>query len=361
MAVERAIMGEKTSRFERAMESEKTIVVKRAREIEKTKGKKRASRLEKTSETKRVQKNKKTKKGGEMEELVIKEEKPFEFLINAMFTIEKLRVSAQVRQTHLDIQKRNDPETNELFTKINDLEIYIDGRIAEMIKEHPAHVWFSKVKGVGKENIGKVIGLIDIEKADTISALWKFAGFSVENGKAPKRQKGGKLSYNSRLRSMCWRLSNSIMKAGLRAQCENCHGFFSNKDLEKTNDKCPNCDSGKIKPGATSKFCAYYLKEKEKYLFRYQVQGVKIVPVAQLPKNSDGKRYEPEGMISEGHVHNQALRKMIKLFLACLWLSWREAAGLPTRTPYAIEYQGHTHIINPWDMTDKKQGNVRNP
>lgn len=252
-----------------------------------------------------------------METLVIKEEKPFEFLVNAMLTIEKLRIAAQVRQTHLENQERNDPETNELFKKINDLEVYVDKRIATLIKDHPAFYWFSKIKGIGKENIGKVVGLIDIEKADTISALWKFAGYAVENGKAPKRQKGaGKLSYNSRLRSMCWRLGNSLMKGN-------------------------------------GKFYDYYLNEKNKYIERCQREGKKIVPAAQLPKGENGKRHEPEGMISEGHIHNQALRKMIKLFLACLWLTWREAVDLPTRAPYAIEYQGHTNIISPWDMTDR--------
>ena len=58
-------------------------------------------------------------------------------------------------------------------------------------------------------------------------------------------------------------------------------------------------------------------------------------------------------MIAEGHVHNQAMRKMVKLFLACLWLTWREAEGLPVAKPYAIDQLGHDSYIAPWDMVDR--------
>ena len=231
-------------------------------------------------------------------------------LVDATLAVEKVRVRTQVRQSHLLRQNRRDPETDQLLERIRNLEGYVDGRIAELLKSHPAHHWFSRVKGVGKENIAKVIGMVDIQRADTISSLWKFAGFSVEDGKAPKRVKGEKLSYNSQLRSMCWRLGTSLLKA-------------------------------------KGKFYDYYLKQKERYSARYEV-----VPASSLPKK-DGKRYEPEGVISEGHLHNMALRKMIKLFLACLWLTWREAEGLPVTNPYPIDKLGHNSFIDPWSMTDR--------
>lgn len=236
-------------------------------------------------------------------------------LVDAALIIEKLRVASEVRQSHLARQGKKDIETDDLHQRLLDLESYVDDRVAALLKAHPAYPWFSRVKGVGKENIGKVIGLIDIEKADTISSLWKFAGFAPVNGKAEKRQKGVKLHYNAQLRSMCWRLASSLLRT-------------------------------------KGKFYEYYLKEKDKYQQRFQGEGKHIVPATQLPKE-EGKKYEPADMIAEGHVHNMALRKMIKLFLALLWLSWREAEGLPTRNPYPVEYLGHKHPITPEEMCDK--------
>ncbi|GAI60360.1 unnamed protein product, partial [marine sediment metagenome] len=121
--------------------------------------------------------------------------------------------------------------------------------------------------------------------------------------------------FNSQLRSMCWRLGSSLLRA-------------------------------------KGKFYDYYLKEKDKYYQKYENQGVRIVPATSLPKK-EGKRYEPQDMIAAGHIHNQALRKTIKLFLACLWLVWREAEGLPLTNPYAIDILKHQSLIDPWEMTDR--------
>lgn len=260
-------------------------------------------------------------------------------LVDATLGIEKIRVRSQVRQSHLALQGRCDEETDNLIAELQRLESYTDGRIAKLLMSHPAYPWFSRVKGIGKENVAKVIGPVDIQRANTISALWKFAGFAVEGGHSPKRVKGEKLSYNSQLRSMCWRVAVSLMRAG-------------------------------------GVFYEYYTHEKEKYHQKYANQEIKIIPTpagkwmcencGESWKNKrdvsvccnnqfiiQKLKEEPAGIIYEGHLHNQALRKMIKLFLACLWLVWREAEGLPVTKPYAIEQLKHDSFINPWDMVDK--------
>ncbi len=253
-------------------------------------------------------------------------------LVDASLVIEKLRVASQVGISHLALQGRVDPDREELYRRLADLESFVDGRVAERIQEHPAYPWFSRVKGVGKENIGKVIYAIRVQPeydeegnelpyADTISAVWKFAGFSVEDGKAPRREKGAKTTYNSRLRTMCWRLGESLMRA-------------------------------------QGKFYDYYVAQKAQYVARYQAEGKKIVPATALPK-VNGKKQETDSYISEGHIHNMALRKMIKLFLALLWISWRTELGLPVREPYSSEKLGHTHVYKPEDFVDRATGDKK--
>lgn len=238
------------------------------------------------------------------------------FLVDALLSVEKQRVAVNVRHSHLKLNDRTDSDTDAVLEQLQGVEDFITRRVAAYVKAHPAQPWFSRVKGIGEENIAKIIGLVDITRANSVSSLWKFAGFDVQNGHSPKRQAGQKLSYNSQLRSMCWRVASSLLKAN-------------------------------------GKFYDYYLKEKAAYVARYEREGKKIVKATELPKK-EGKHYEPADMISEGHVHNQALRKMAKLFLSCLWHVWRENEGLPTRVPYAVEYQGHTHIIDPWEMVDRE-------
>ena len=323
-------------------------------------------------------------------------------LVDATLAIEKLRVASEVRKSHLTLQGKKDPDTDELHSKLVDLEDYVNGRIAQPLKDHPAYPWFSKVKGIGKENISKVVGPIRVRSADylvcpkchndydktmglttcptchvaleelpfadSISAVWKFCGRAPEDGKAPRRQKGKKLSYNSQLRSMTWRLGISMLKAGLRQKCNKCGHLFGSQ-----HEECTRCKSNEFHQVATSKFSATYLKEKEKYYQRFTNEGIKIIPTPQericpecgieVKKKATKycpacnalltKKEEPEGVIFEGHLHNLALVKMIKLFLACLWLVWREAEGLPITKPYAIDKLGHNSFISPWEMCDE--------
>jgi hypothetical protein len=261
-------------------------------------------------------------------------------LVDASIAIEKIRVSVQIRQSHLRKQNKADPETEDLCCRLRELEDYVNERIAHLIENHPAYPWFSLVKGVGRENIAKVIGLIDINRAPTISSLWMFAGFAPDDGKAMKRVKGQKLQYNSQLRSMAWRLANSLRIA-------------------------------------KGKFYDYYIREKGNYTERFIGQGYKVLPTpggrwaclncgANWAKKRDitpcctnpeiekRTREEPSGVLWLGHLDAMALRKMTKLFLACLWLVWREAENLPTRDPYPIGRQGHTSLISPFEMIDRE-------
>lgn len=273
--------------------------------------------------------------------------KTFPALVDTALAIEKRRVALQTRSTHLAKQGRVDEDADDVLQKVQELEDYVDNKVANLLKQHSAYHWFSLVKGVGNENIAKVVGLIDIEKAPTVSSLWKFAGFHVENGKAPRPTPGQKLPYNSKLRTMCWRLGSSLNRAGIRQKCSKCKNLYGS-----THEECPKCGNTESSTVATSKFSEYYLQEKAKYTNRFKSEGYTIVPADKLPKVS-GKKTETGDFISDGHIHNMAVRKMIKMFLSMLWVTWREAEGLPTNEPYSVAIQGHSHIRTPDEWTDK--------
>jgi len=46
-----------------------------------------------------------------------------------------------------------------------------------------------------------------------------------------------------------------------------------------------------------------------------------------------------------------AIRKVVKIFLAHVWLRWRELEGLTIELPYSLTVLGHTGIIE--SFTDK--------
>lgn len=232
------------------------------------------------------------------------------FIANALDFIQKARVSAQVRLTHLEKQKKKCEITYEAYTKIQFLEEWLNSILADIVKSHPAYSWFSKVKGIGNVNIGKVIGQIDIQKASQISKLWRFAGFGVNSdGRGERPTKGEKLHFNKTLKSMCWRLGKSLIRA-------------------------------------KGKYYEFYLAEKKRLIEREQKNGRNIVPSNKLPK-VEGKHMENDEFFGLGHIDMMAMRKMIKLFLSHLWLKWREAEGLEITMPYAHSIQGHSNFIPP--------------
>jgi len=169
-----------------------------------------------------------------------------------------------------------------------EIEQNIAKRIGSIVRQHPTWKWLHQVKGVGPVLAGKLVGLVGpdeaMERRDTVSKLWAFAGLAP----GQKLVKGQKASFNRRLKSLMYVIATSM----LRAQ---------------------------------GKFAEVYYSAKEYY-------------AANRPD------WTPM------HCHMAALRKMEKLFLACLWQVWRESIGQPVRKVYVVEKLGHTHVVDPWDM-----------
>lgn len=236
-------------------------------------------------------------------------------VVDSLKYIQKARVAAQVRQTHLMKNEKKDEWTDIVLDRLSDFEKWLNSILATEVKNHPAYDWFSKVKGIGPVNICKILGYVDIEKAVHVSNLWRYAGFGVNSdGHAERIKKGEKLHYNKTLKSMCWRLAKSLIRV-------------------------------------KGSYYEFYVNQKKAATEKLESQGIKIVPSNKLPLEK-GKRVEKDGYYGLGHVDMKAMRKMTKLFLQHLWIVWREAEGLPTNKPYAHDRLGHQGYIEPYDMVE---------
>ena len=181
--------------------------------------------------------------------------------------------------------------------------------------------WLSKIYGIDLLLAAEVIGGFEwaLKPGETIathfkvpSQMWAFAGLNVnpKTGKPPKRVGGKKLTFCAPLRSIL------IGRVG---------PSFVRQSSEK------------------SSYRRFYVEAKKKEYAKLRRQGIKIVPASKLPVDKRGKRYEPEGIISEGHVHNRAVRLTVKLFVSHLWEKCRELEGLPAGPQaYAFQVLGHS-------------------
>ena len=165
------------------------------------------------------------------------------------------------------------------------VEKQADADIKAAVKEYGIYEYVSRVKGIGPMLAAQLVALIDIERAATVSALWRYAGYAVFDGERERPRKGERLSYNARLKKVCYLVGTSFLKS-------------------------------------SSPYRAVYDSAREYY-------------AANRPD------------WTAAHQHMAAMRRMIKHFLAHLWQVWRELEGLPTRALYVEERLGHEHIPSP--------------
>lgn len=315
----------------------------------------------------------------EQEPAVYKEKGEMAYWADMALLAERARIAAQVRIKHLARRGIESPDTEAFLEKARGFETYVDGWLAARAATHPTWPWASLVKGLGKENLPKVLGLIEkfgtwydpgdplipvyvhreaqpyiilvdgepvekvgvwvagIERLTLPSKLWKYSGLAVdaETGRAPKRAGGTKLGFNSRLRTMLYRLGGGLMKAG-----GVWYTFYTERHQEIV-DRA-QARGVKILPTPRARMCPKCMVEvtKKAALFCPTCGG----PLA--------LKDEPEGVLWKGHVHMMALREMIKQWELCLWLVWREAEGLPVSQPYSVAFLEHKPI-DPWLMVDR--------
>lgn len=170
------------------------------------------------------------------------------------------------------------------MTKFQLLEDELDSSIKDLADDFPIVEYMCRVKGVGKTLALKTVVMIDIHRADTISALWRYAGYAVINGEREKPVKGEKLHYNIRLKTTCYLIGSSFLRSG-------------------------------------SPYRDIYDKAREEYESREDWTKL--------------------------HKHNAAMRKMIKVWLSHLWLVWRKLEGLPVSDPWIVAENNHHRLYTP--------------
>lgn len=136
------------------------------------------------------------------------------------------------------------------------------------------------VKGIGPVIAAGTLRMVDINKAQHVSSLWKFAGMDVTaEGKAPRLTRGQKTTWNPQMRMLCWKIARSFLMLG-------------------------------------SPYREVYDKRKEH-------------------EEREHKDLRPI------QIHIRAQRYMVKMFLKDLWVAWRTLEGLPVTEPYVIAKLGH--------------------
>lgn len=222
--------------------------------------------------------------------------------VRQMVQRQRIRVSNQLSALERQADQATDKDKKMMQAWLDVFED-IEGRANRDLRRAvkgagmPIYDRLIEIRGIGDIMAARLLAEIDINRADTVSSLWKYSGYGVNaEGKRDRPVKGQKLPYNKEL------------KIAVRLCVES---FIKSK----------------------SPYANIYYVEKEKWMAR------------------------PD--MTKMHAHNAAIGKTAKVFLAHLWHVWRVVDGLPVRDVFAVGQMGHSHYITPeeygWDVSSQSE------
>ena len=181
---------------------------------------------------------------------------------------------------------------------------------------HPIGQRIRTVIGVGEVIASGLIAHIDIKKASTAGAIWKFAGLdpTIEWKKKTKRP------FNAQLKVLCWKLGESFVKVSGNEKAFYGKIYRERKELEvKRND---NGDFAK--------------------------QAEEVLEKKNIGKTTVAYKHYSNGKLPPAHIQARSTRYTVKLFLSHLHEVWyqHEYNKAPPK-PFVLEHGGHAHKIEP--------------
>ena len=198
-------------------------------------------------------------------------------------------------------------------------EKVIMGKLKQWVesdKSSPEARWAYEQTGVGPVIASGLAAHIDVTKAPTVSALWKFAGQAPGDD---RKVRGKKLPYNERLKVLCWKLGESLVKVSGKEGATYGHLYAQFKAEEIARN-----EQGKYAEAARRELATKHFSDDTVTLKRLKA-----------------------GKLSDAHLHARAKRRAVKIFLSHYWQKGRESQGLPVRPSYPIGILKHDGEIKP--------------
>jgi len=286
-----------------------------------------------------------------MPKKVTKIHSPLRLQVDNLYDLQKvrvmmeLRIYAYIKRLGLDKDHIKVKALKKDSDALKAVEVSINKMLKTELMEYPIYVNALKlIKGLAGPRIaGGIIAWTEhyneetnkiegIERFDNISKYWKYCGLDVVidkntgEGHAPKKVRGEKAMWNSKLRMhLLFKVGEQMIKTD---------NYFQKlyRDIKKHYVNIhpnPICDCGNIVTVTSSK----------------AGQGYKIF-------NLDGEKHKcgvvkPRIKYTKGHIHNMARRRMIKILVADIWIIWRKLEGFSVTLPYGMKEGIHSELIYP--------------
>lgn len=246
----------------------------------------------------------------------------------------QLRIGASQREHSLTEDELSIYGITTIFENAKVFEKDVERLIAKQIKNHALYnQYLDKITGIGPMLAAGLIAYIDdIEKFKHVSSLWQYCGYGM-----------------NRYCNNCKKPTFMEVEYDTGTKAKKLHPF----------NFCPLCD-GETTPIIQKRISGYQSNWNDKLKVLAWKAGTSFVK--QTAKRSKyrklydnikkeehklhPKKIKDKSRIlyTDGHLHNRAMRKVVKIFLAHLWQTWRRQQGLEATEPYAKQLLHHSVV-----------------
>ena len=183
---------------------------------------------------------------------------------------------------------------DQMVQTLSSIDQIVKRPLTNFIGDSQVGQWAMSQYGIGPVLTAGLLSHIDITKANTAGAIWRYAGFD------PNASKSSKTAYNGELKNICWKIGVNFSKYSNRSQC-----FYGKLYLQDLNRRTENNNS-------------------------------------LHPLNS----FENSHKLAEDHIDAQARRFAVKIFLSHFHaIAYEEHYGIKPDRPTHISIDGQEKEI----------------
>lgn len=247
---------------------------------------------------------------------MVLEKRDIRYLVDFYYQLQEYRKSAR----NIERASKEDEEPSVLVQHLAKQQLTLEKEVKSALVAwssiRPECAWPLSVYGIGPVISSGLIAHVNMEKTQSIGALWRFSGVDPTS----KWEKGKKRPWNARLKVLVWKIGDSFRKFSNSEKCLYGKVYRKRKAYETSRN-----DRGEMKETAE-----------------------KALKTGRWKKETVAFKCYTEGKLPPGQIDARSTRYAAKLFLAHWWeKEYRRLNGKAPPLPYPIAILGHKNYIPP--------------
>lgn len=238
------------------------------------------------------------------------------YLVDAYYMMQDNRMRSHGQIRAMEVSKEPHAILDWFAAQNENLEQQLKRALDKYSAAHPVGEWLRSIHGVGPVIAAGLLAHIDITRAKTAGAIWRYAGLDPTS----KWGKGQKRPWNASLKTLCWKVGESFVKQSNHDRC-----FYGKIYQQRKEAETAANEAGK-----------------------FADQAAAILESRKIGKDTDAYAAYSVGKLPKAQIHARARRYAVKLFLSHLHGEmYRRILNQEPPLPYPIAILGHAHMIDP--------------